>query len=178
MKKIFLFLIMFFISFNANAEMINAIANIYVYGEVNKPGIYRVPEGTRLAEIIKKAGGLKKNAWTKEINFALPIRDSLSIYIPSEKDIKKEDKINKSLAFRENKVHKNKISKKSNNSKINLNTATLEELDSLPGVGKKLAQKIIEYRNKKGGFKSLYELKNIPKIGDKKFNKIVSRVIL
>lgn len=177
MKTIILVLIISLLSFQAKAEMINAIANVYVYGEVNKPGIYKVPEGTRLTEIIKKAGGLKKTAWTKEINFASPIKDSLSIYIPSEKDIKKEEKLMKQILFKENKFVDKKVNRKINE-KINLNTATLEDLDSLPGIGKKLAQSIIDYRNKKGRFKSVHELKNIPKIGGKKFSKISKRVLV
>lgn len=176
MKIIITFLILSLFSFQVKAEMINAIANVYVYGEVNKPGIYKVPEGTRLTEVIKKAGGLKKTAWTKEINLASPIKDSLSIYIPSEKDIKKQEKIEQQIVFRNNDKIENKKSK--SNQKINLNTATLEELDSLPGIGKKLAQSIINYRNKNGRFKSVEELKNIPKVGNKKFLKISKRVYI
>ncbi|GIW21438.1 MAG: hypothetical protein KatS3mg068_0445 [Candidatus Sericytochromatia bacterium] len=179
MKIIITFLIISLFSFHVKAEMINAIANVYIYGEVKKPGIYKVPEGTRLTEIIKKAGGLKKTAWTKDINFAAPIKDSLSIYIPSEKDIKKEEKIIQQITFKDKNINSYKYRNKTrNNQKINLNTATLEELDSLPGIGKKLAQSIIDYRNKNGRFKSIHELKNIPKIGGKKFIKISKRVYI
>ena len=99
----------------------------------------------------------------KEVNLAYKLEDGMKIYIPSNKDQEVQENNNISSI-----VESNTINKKAN-SKININTATQEELDSLPGIGPSTALKIINYRKEHGKFSKVEELKNVSGIGDSKF---------
>ncbi|MGD9568508.1 MAG: helix-hairpin-helix domain-containing protein [Sedimentibacter sp.] len=119
-------------------------------GAVNKPGVYELGNGDRVIDAINMAGGLNENAYTKNLNKARVLTDGEKIYILS-------------LDEAEN------ISEDSN--LININTASINDLMSLPGIGEVYAERIIDYRNNKS-FGSVEEIKNIEGIGDKTFEKI------
>lgn len=156
------------------------IIMIHVAGSVNKEGIYELKANSRVADAIDKAGGLKENAYIDKINLAYILEDGMKIYIPNinEKDsynmmsndytdnyITKGNKINSNSSAD---ISKNKTDTK----KININTATQTELETLPGIGTSTALKIINYRNEKGKFTKAEDIKNVSGIGDSKYNQI------
>ena len=141
---------------------------VHVAGEVKKPGIVRLEEGSRLEDAINKAGGLTDNADISNINLAYILEDGTKIKIPSlnEKEIA-ESYIIEGI---EEEKSQNK------NSKININTATEEELETLDGIGASLASRIIEYREKNGKFKNIEDIKNVAGIGDSKYEAIKDKI--
>lgn len=128
---------------------------IHVGGEVEMPGVYYFPPGKRVIDAVKAAGGAKKEANLDAINLARKLRDGEKIIIPAKNSPLNHPSTN----YEESKL-------------INLNTASQEELESLPGIGETLAQRIIEYREKNEGFQKVDELRNIEGIGKKKFFQI------
>ncbi len=167
---------------------------VYICGEVKNPNVYQLEAGSRLIDIIKLAGGLTDKADQDVINLAEYIEDAEKIEIPkivvpveSNTEIPKvestivESKMQPKLQekFTEpatetitssKQAIKNNVVEKS--AKINLNKATQTELDALPGIGPTIATAIIEYREQHGGFKSIEDIKNVKRIGDKTFDKI------
>ena len=142
---------------------------VHVTGEVKKPGVVRVKEGSRVEDIVKAAGGLTENADISNINLAYVVEDGTKIRIPSTDDEKQEEYITQSIGEG---IIMQEESNNSNNTIININTANETELEELPGIGASIAEKIIEYRNKNGKFKSIEDIKNVTGIGDSKFEKI------
>lgn len=133
---------------------------VYICGQVNKEGVYELFAGARLVELVEMAGGFSENADKTYNNLAMHLEDEQQIYIPSiGENLAKNSQITS-------------ISKENRGDKINLNTATKEELMSLRGLGSSKAEQIIEYRNKNGGFKSIEDIMNIKGIKKAAFNKI------
>ncbi|MDR2458436.1 MAG: helix-hairpin-helix domain-containing protein [Clostridiales Family XIII bacterium] len=134
---------------------------IDVQGEVKNPGVYAIVENSRIFEIIKKAGGLKKGADISNINRAKVLIDGEKIYIP------KKSETNNGTGTME-----------TENNLININTATSTELQEINGVGPATAEKIITYREQEGGFKKLEDLLNVSGIGEKTFEKLKAFVCI
>lgn len=158
---------------------------VHISGAVNQEGIVELKINSRVADAIDKAGGLKENAYVDEINLAYVLEDGMKIYIPNIDDKKEEQNLLNISDNTENYVTKDSgIQTKSkketeanteiqnSNKKININKATQLELESLPGIGPSTAQKIISYRNEKGKFNSIEDIKNVSGIGDSKYNSI------
>lgn len=147
----------------------NKEITVYVSGEVNKSGVVTLKEGDRLAVAVEKLGGTTKKADLNNINLAIRVKDEDHYIIPKIGDAKQEDlkDVNNTKDI-ENAEIKNENTAK-DSSKININTATLEELDKLPGVGEATANKIISHREENGQFKNIEDIKNVNGIGDKKF---------
>ena len=143
---------------------------VHITGAVNNPGIVRTKEGARIADIIELAGGELESADTSEINLAYKVQDGEKIYIPT----KGENKEN--LIYITTEAGNNPISKSDDNKKVNINTASQEELDTLQGIGPSTATKIIEYREKNGKFKTIEDIKNVTGIGDSKFEAIKENI--
>jgi competence protein ComEA len=175
----------------AQSNYISVIANVQVVGAVKNPGIYKVPSGTRLVDVLVKAGGLRKDAVISNINLTSPVTDGVKIYISSKKEFEVKPDIvrsettkinfNEATSIKKEKKsgRKKKVKKQEPSTKqININTASLEDLDTLPGIGKGLAKVIIKYRTKNGRFKSLEAFNNVPGIGDKKIEKLKNKIIL
>ena len=151
-------------------EPINIICDIS--GEVINPGVYTLPTDSRLIDLIDAAGGLSEYADINSINRARLLVDGEKVYIPKmgeESTISWIESINNNSA--EPQTGANVSS-----GKININTATSEELETLPNIGPVTAGKIIDYRTENGGFKSIEELKNVSGIGEKTFQKIQEKV--
>ncbi len=153
---------------------------IHITGAVKKTGILVLPEGARIADAIDAASGHKESADLDEVNLAYVLQDGQKVYIPS-----KEDKVKlESKAYITSESGNNVIvqavneDKKGGNGKVNINTATQSELESLPGVGEAIASRIIEYREQKGKFSKIEDLQNIKGIGDAKFNNMKEYVIV
>ena len=142
---------------------------VHVTGEVKKPGVVRVKEGSRVEDIVKAAGGLTENADISNINLAYVVEDGTKIRIPSTDDEKQEEYITQSIGEG---IIMQEESNNSRSSIVNINTANETELEELPGIGASIAGRIIEYRNKNGKFKSIEDIKNVTGIGENKFKKI------
>jgi competence protein ComEA len=150
---------------------VNSKVVIDVGGEVINPGVYELKNGDRINEALVAAGGLSAKAdrdWVeKNLNKAEKLVDGQKIYIPNQ------------VESRKLKVESEEILGVSTNNKIvRINTATVEQLDTLSGIGPAIAGRIIDYRTKKGGFKDINELKLVSGIGDKLFEKIKDDVAL
>ena len=150
----------------------NKEITVYVSGEVNKSGVVTLKEGDRLAVAVEKLGGTTKKADLNNINLAIRVKDEEHYIIPKIGEAKQENlkDVNNTKDI-ENAEIKNENTAK-DSSKININTATLEELDKLPGVGEATANKIISHREENGQFKNIEDIKNVNGIGDKKFEKM------
>ena len=140
-----------------------------VGGEVNYPGLYSLPEGSRVNDAIIIAGGATEKADLSEVNLAYILSDALKITIP-----KKEVEIKKKKAI----VSKS-INISSNNSelgKININTASKEQLKTLYGIGDSTAETIRKYREENGTVSDAEELKKVSGIGESKYDKIANNI--
>ncbi|MFZ7121034.1 MAG: helix-hairpin-helix domain-containing protein [Eubacteriaceae bacterium] len=139
------------IASNENIEELEETIVVHIAGEVISPGIVAMKKGDRLYEAIKLVGGPTESADLDGVNLAMILEDQQKIMIPN-KDKLSNDEIK--------------------DTRININTAQKEILVTLPGIGESIAQSIIDYRETNGGFKNIEEIKNIPRIGDKTFEKI------
>lgn len=128
---------------------------VHVTGEVVSPGLISLPPSSRIADAISASGGPTATADLNKINLAYELQDGQKIYIPSIYD---EDVSNTITTSAGNKVLENETT---SNAKININSATDSELESLPGIGKSTASKILDYRNKHGKFKSIEDIMNV-----------------
>lgn len=139
---------------------------VYVSGAVNKPGIVTLNEGDRLAKAVEKVGGTTKKADLNGINMAIKLQDEMHYIVPRIGEVVKDSA---SEVVSEGNFNQAESSK---TSQININTATIEELDKLPGVGEATANKIVNHRSENGEFKYIEEIKNVNGIGDKKFEEM------
>ena len=160
------------ISNQNEAEEISKNILVHISGAVNNEGIVELKEGSRVSDAIEKAGGLKDSANLRDINLAEKLEDGVKIYIPTNEEVAKTDENNGGITKYSNGTSGSTSSSSNKNSKININTATQAELDSLPGIGPSTAQKIITYRQENGKFKSIDDLKKVKGIGDSKFNEL------
>lgn len=142
---------------------------VHIDGCVNKPGIIEIDEGSRIADAIDLVGGLTTDASIKNVNLAYELQDGEKIYIPSKEEDRQNNENTIQIISMGNRESKS-------NGKININTASLDELQTISGIGKSTAQKIIDYRNENGKFKKIEELKEITGIGDKKYDIIKEQV--
>ena len=133
---------------------------VYICGEINKAGVYEINKNTRIIDLIELAGGAKPDAFLESINLAEILTDSQKIYVPSKLEASSDGSNNL----------QNESSQTSGKGiPVNINFAPANELELLPGIGPELAQRIIDYRNNTGSFKKKEDLKNVPGIGEKKF---------
>lgn len=152
---------------------------VHIAGEVKKPGIVRIKDGSRIADIIEQAGGLTDQANLTNINLAYIVEDGQKITIPSKQEQEVKEYISNQSGegvIRENPEINTIQSATIKNTKVNINKATKEELQSLSGIGESTAQKIIDYRKENGEFKQIEDLKNVSGIGDAKYNAIKDNI--
>ncbi|EAX47506.1 competence protein ComEA helix-hairpin-helix repeat protein [Thermosinus carboxydivorans Nor1] len=135
---------------------------IYVSGAVNKPGVFKMPAGGRVLDAVNYAGGLAAGADSTRVNLAQPLKDGMHVHVPVVVLAAGPGGSNSAGGA----------------GKVNVNTASANELDKLPGIGPALAQRIIDYRQSIGGFKDLEEVKKVPGIGEAKFNQIKDKISL
>ena len=138
---------------------------VHIAGEVVNEGVIELEENSRINDAIESAGGVTAEADLSKINLASVLKDGQKVYIPSEEEI--ED------GYLEEENEKNILR---NDGKININTATQTEFETLPGVGASTALKIINYRKENGNFSSIEDIKNVPGIGDSKFDNIKDNI--
>lgn len=140
-----------------------------VCGEVNHPGVYQLTGKSRVYEAIEKAGGLTKNAAKACVNQAEKLADGQQIYILSKDEMERGGAEAGGASVSEFPV---------SDGKVNLNTASKEELMTLGGIGEVKADAIIRYREEHGSFQSVEDVKKIEGIKDGVFNKIKDRITI
>lgn len=148
---------------------------IHISGEVKNPGIVTLEMGSRIMDAIKKAGGATSEADLTQVNLAYELQDGQKVYIPNKKE-QVTEYITESSGNNVIIDGKNISNNEGNDTKVNINSANLNELDSLPGIGPALAQRIIDYREQNGNFQSIEDLQNVKGIGDSKFSDIKDNI--
>lgn len=163
-------------SASASAAEKVQLVSVYICGEVINPGIYEAPKGAMLNDIIEDAGGLTDEASVNNINFVYQITCNMSIYIPSRDET--ASGFNGGDIIRADGVYVWGSQQGGSSdtgsaviSIVNINTATVDELKTLPGIGGVTAQAIVDYRAK-NPFKTIEDIKNVTGIGDSKYNRI------
>ena len=144
---------------------------IHVSGAVVNEGIVELEEKARVADAIEAAGGVTEDAYMRDINLASLLEDGMKVYIPTKEEVMQKEENSDYIIGSNNIIGNNNVESKKSG-KVNINTATKEELDTLPGVGELTANKIISYREENGKFKSIEEIKEVSGIGDSKFEQI------
>ena len=144
---------------------------IHVSGAVVNEGIVELEEKARVADAIEAAGGVTEDAYMRDINLASLLEDGMKVYIPTKEEVMQKEENSDYIIGSNNIIGNNNVESKKSG-KVNINTATKEELDTLPGVGESTANKIISYREENGKFKSIEEIKEVSGIGDSKFEQI------
>nr|WP_307998777.1 helix-hairpin-helix domain-containing protein [uncultured Merdimonas sp.] len=135
---------------------------VHVCGQVANPGVYELPEGSRLYEAIQAAGGLSEKAAPEGLNQAAQAEDGQQIYVPSAEELSGGLQAPQTYG--------------QDDGRVNINTAGEEELMTLTGIGEAKAAAIIQYREEKGGFQSIEELMEISGIKEGVFEKIKDKI--
>jgi len=164
-----------------------------IKGAVVKPGVYEANGSDRIVNIIEKAGGLSKGADTSNLNLSKIVQDEMVIVVSTKDDLKKEALINSNKVSNQVVTSNKKIINDAaidstimssitkmeletggsvESSVVNINTASLDELMTLNGIGESKANSIIDYRNTNGLFTSIEDIKNVSGIGDSAYSKI------
>lgn len=149
--------------------------NCYVdiKGEVLHPGVYEFSCESRIQEVIKKAGGFTEEADETKINLAQKISDQMQIIVPNVHS-KQEGGVTEGNSEKGN--SSNSTPSNSKQGTVNINTATLEELQTIKGIGKKKAEAILQYRKEHGAFRTKEDLLQVKGIGKKALEAIESQV--
>lgn len=160
--------------------------SVDIKGEVKSPGIYTMPKNARVIDVINKAGGLTENADTTVINLSKKIKDEMVIIIYSREEVASfEETREKEKYLQEKCLQKDENSLKNDacisdtqtgSTKININTATLNELMTLSGIGEAKAKDIINYRETVGPFQTIEDIKKVSGIGDSLFAQIKENI--
>ncbi|KAF0107192.1 MAG: competence protein ComEA [Anaerolineaceae bacterium] len=122
---------------------------VYVTGAVVNPGLYHLPPGSRVADAVDAAGGFSANAETDRINLAASVANGEQVDVPGVSG-------NEHIIL----------------GRININTATADELDTLPGIGPTTAQEIVDYRTQNGPFQTIQDIMNVPGVGPSTYDLI------
>ncbi len=144
---------------------------VHVAGAVKNPGVVRLPGGSRVDDAVKAAGGFSPQADPDAVNLAQPLEDGVQVYVPRRDESMK-------VSRRTGMVEPASAPEngKRPSGKVNINTATAEELESLPGIGPVTARAIVDYRRQVGGFHSVDNLLDVRGIGEKRLEQIRSYV--
>ena len=139
---------------------------VHVAGEVNKPGVYTLPNSARMIDAVNAAGGATVRADLDVINLATPLIDSAQIYVPEKGVAARPIFVRPQPGVNGGASDPNTPSA---SGVVNINRASVAELDALPGVGPSTAQAIVNYRSTNGPFGSVEDLLNVKGIGPAKF---------
>lgn len=142
-----------------------------IKGAVKNEGVYELSNGSRVMDLVKKAGGLTDDADKKSVNLAEKLADEAVVYVA-----KIGEEVTPASTPSQAKATPASGVDGDSSAQINLNTATTEELQTISGIGAKRAQDIIDYRDANGGFSSVDDLKNVSGIGEKTLEKLKAEV--
>lgn len=150
---------------------------VHVIGAVPRPGLYEFAEGARVQDAINASGGLLASANVESINLAALLVDGQQLTIPYRAG--EEPSVSSSTSSEDDNSlvlpgaeQTPEPAENGNTELININTASLEELDSLPGIGPTIAQRIIDYRDENGPFQTIEDILNVSGIGPSTFDNI------
>ena len=129
---------------------------VHICGEVNNPGVYELAEGSRIFEAVEAAGGFTEEAAQASLNLAQVISDEEQIVILTQDEAEEKARLEREQAA----------------GIVNLNTASKEQLMTLPGIGESRAEDIIRYRKESGGFQNIEEIMSVPGIKESAYLKI------
>lgn len=149
---------------DAQEEAAVPVIAIHVSGAVLNPGVYELPEGSRANDAIEAAGGASEDAVPDALNLARVLSDGEQIIVPT---VEEQERLEEAAVAGQT---------LDAGGKVNINTATVEQLDSLPGVGESTAKKIIADREENGPFGSPEDLKRVSGIGDKKYEDLADLI--
>ena len=138
-------------------EIADRLYYVYICGAVNAPGVYALPEGSRVYEVIQAAGGLTENADVFLLNQAEEVTDGMMIQVYTQEEAKELSEKN---------------STSSGDGRLDINAASVADLMNLPGIGKSKAEAIVAYRETEGLFSSIEDLMKIPGIKEGVFNQL------
>jgi competence protein ComEA len=141
---------------------------VHVAGAVRRPGIYRLPSGSRVATAVRRAGGLSRRADLTAFNLAATVRDAQQVIVPRRGEAA-AGAVAAGAAGGTGSAGAGAPGQGGAGRPISLSTATPEQLDTLDGIGPKLAAAIIAYRERHHGFKAIEELREVDGIGEKRF---------
>lgn len=139
---------------------------VFVCGAVVNPDVYILEEGAVVKDALEEAGGFAEGAAREYINLAEPVKDGEKIYFPYESELEM------SVFEYEEESISDRSGEGTATGRININTASMELLETLPGIGESKARSIIEYREEHGDFSNIEEIKNISGIKDGVYDKI------
>lgn len=131
-------------------EQSGKLVKVYICGEVVRPGVYALDPESRISDALELAGGPGPEAVLESLNLARRVVDEEKILVPGEKDLEQTDQ----------------------SGLVNINTASQQVLETLPGIGPATAQNIIQYRDSEGSFTSIQDIQKVWGIGEKKFSEI------
>ena len=154
---------------NTNNRLQSKTIIVEIKGQVIKPDVYTLDENAIINDLINLAGGVTENADLSSINRAKKLQNHEMIYIADK---------NQSNNSQESVKSSGEASSSVSQSLVDINTATVEQLKTLNGIGDSKAESIIEYREQNGGFKSVEEIKNVTGIGEKMFEKIKDKITI
>lgn len=135
---------------------------VYICGAVAEPGVYELVAGSRIVAAVEAAGGFLPEAATEAVNLAELLKDGMQIVVPTKEEVQEA----KQAAL------------KQSDGRVNLNTASVEELCTLNGIGESRAEAILAYRLELGTFRSIEQLKDVSGIGEGLFNQIKSNIYI
>ena len=142
-----------------------AVIFVDIKGAVKNPGVYQMKSGDRVKDALEAAGGLTEEADSQKVNLAKRLEDQMAIVVPKVGE--EAEEIPAGATSKE----------EAKEGKVNINTATVEELKTLKGVGEKKAEAIIEYRKKNGSFQTKEDLMKVRGIGKKLFESFQERIV-
>lgn len=141
---------------------------VHAAGAFANPGLYELPAGARVAQLVEAAGGAAPGALLDALNLAAKLNDGERIYLPRAGEVPVDAMAGGSTVGTSNTASSSGV--------VDLNSASLEQLDALPGVGPSTAQAILDYRQEKGRFRSVEELLEVRGIGEAKLAALRRRV--
>ena len=151
---------------------------VYITGEVVRPGVYEVSPGDRMYLAVEKAGGFTLEADTQGVNLASPLEDAMHIKIPARFSPEETPPDTLELKKAPREERSSSGSSPSFSPLLDINSAGLEDLEKLPGIGPVLARRILETRGELGGFKNFGEILKVPGIGTKRLESITPLITL
>lgn len=172
-------------------EVLEKRIKVDIKGEVVNPGVYELTDSQRVIDVINEAGGLNKNADTSYLNLSKKLIDEMTIIVYSKEQIENFKNNDPVIVYVEKECNCPDISndacivKSESNAdqgkitdKININKASIEELQSLTGIGKSKAESIIKYREENGDFENIEDIMNVSGIGESAYSKIKDNITI
>ena len=147
---------------NSTEDILESQIYVYVCGCVHNPGVYALEEGSRIVAAIDAAGGFLEDAAREVVNVAATAIDGMQIVVPSEEDA----------------LNTKEYEQKKQDGKVELNSAGVEELCKLSGIGTAKAEAILAYRNEIGKFTAIEQIKNVTGIGESLFMRIKESIYI